>query len=556
MAMIRLPPLLPSLASIGVIYFLYYLYWQLTVGASRRRMIREHGCQPPFKLPDWDPFFGLGNAFTMVRWARERTLLASNYQRLSSLGVRTFRTNSLGTAFLMTTEPENLKQIQAVQFRNFALPQRRKAAFLPMLGRGIFNTDGAAWQHSRDMLRPNFVRSQVGDLATYERHVRHLVGALPRDGATVDLQELFLRLTMDSATELLFGESTETLRPEVSVPGANEFAGAFARAQDGALNRMRFGFLYAALPDKRYQRDIATVHAFLDRLIDIAFARRARRKAAAASDDDAGRYIFADELISRNPDRTWLRGELLNILLAGRDSTASLLSNVWFELSKRPDIFAALKAEIDNLLPGGRAAAPPTYERLKSAKYLRAVLNESLRLYPVVPGNAREALVDTTLPLGGGPDGTAPLFVAKGMAVGWSLYTMHRQRDLFGADAEEFRPERWLGEKGLRPGWEYLPFNGGPRICLGRECRDGCGRYVVTMLTFHRAIRADRGFVYDDPAVAGVRRAGEPRSEPMDRVVVADLHGAWRVQGGVAAAEVMAGECNQAANDFLPECYD
>ncbi len=74
--------------------------------------------------------------------------------------------------------------------------------------------------------------------------------------------------------------------------------------------------------------------------------------------------------------------------------------------------------------------------------------------------------MDTFLPLGGGPDGKSPLFVPKGTMVSYSVFTMHRQKAFYGEDAEEYRPERW--EK-LRPGWEYLPFNGGPRICLGRK---------------------------------------------------------------------------------------
>lgn len=90
----------------------------------------------------------------------------------------------------------------------------------------------------------------------------------------------------------------------------------------------------------------------------------------------------------------------------------------------------------------------------------------ALRLYPVVPGNTREATRDTTLPRGGGRDGKSPLFVKKGTPVIYNLHAIHRRPDIYGADSHEFRPERW---DGLRPGWGFIPFNGGPRICLGRE---------------------------------------------------------------------------------------
>lgn len=78
--------------------------------------------------------------------------------------------------------------------------------------------------------------------------------------------------------------------------------------------------------------------------------------------------------------------------------------------------------------------------------------------------------MDTVLPFGGGQDGKGELFVRKGELVGWSCYSMHRREDFYGEDAEVFRPERWMGEEGLRTAWEFLPFNGGARICLGREC--------------------------------------------------------------------------------------
>ena len=89
-------------------------------------------------------------------------------------------------------------------------------------------------------------------------------------------------------------------------------------------------------------------------------------------------------------------------------------------------------------------------------------------MYPSVPINSREAVRDTTLPRGGGPDEKSPVFIPKGMRVQYAVYALHRRKDLYGADAEEFRPERW-SEGRLGHNWEYLPFNGGPRICLGRE---------------------------------------------------------------------------------------
>jgi cytochrome P450 len=330
------------------------------------------------------------------------------------------------------------------------------------------------------MLRPNFVRSQVGDVLTFERHVSHLISKLPSDGKTpVNLADYFFRLTLDSATEFLFGESTNSL----SQQSEESFGAAFDRGQSNIAMRARFGPLVKWLPFLfdvgSMQKDQEFVHDFVDYYVDKGCAGRDQQKqqqpvaTTKPNDDDekssTERYIFIDELVRQTPDRTRIRSELLNILLAGRDTTASLLTNLWWLLSKNPSAWSKLQTEVATL-----KASHPTFENLKELKFLRALLNETLRLYPVVPQNSREAQEDTILPIGGGADGKSPLFVAKGQVVGWSVYAMHRRPEFYGPDAEEFRPERWLddpvtGTKGLRPGWEYLPFNGGARICLGQQ---------------------------------------------------------------------------------------
>ena len=90
-----------------------------------------------------------------------------------------------------------------------------------------------------------------------------------------------------------------------------------------------------------------------------------------------------------------------------------------------------------------------------------------LRIQPPGPVNVRVAAQDTTLPVGGGANGRSPIYIRKGQTITYCVYTMHRRKDLWGQDADEFRPERW--EENGKRGWEFLPFNGGPRVCIGRE---------------------------------------------------------------------------------------
>jgi cytochrome P450 len=111
----------------------------------------------------------------------------------------------------------------------------------------------------------------------------------------------------------------------------------------------------------------------------------------------------------------------------------------------------------------------------------------ALRLYPSVPVNSREAVRDTLLPVGGGPDLLDPVFVPKGTAVAYSVYAMHRRPDFFGMDAELFRPERWdenmpLNDDPVNAKWGYLPFNGGPRVCLGMDFGFYEAAYTVVRL--------------------------------------------------------------------------
>jgi cytochrome P450 len=111
-----------------------------------------------------------------------------------------------------------------------------------------------------------------------------------------------------------------------------------------------------------------------------------------------------------------------------------------------------------------------------------------------VPTNIRYAKKHTSLPHGGGHDGSLPIFVAKGTVVHYSIWTMHRSSTIYGKDPEAFRPERWLSEnngKPLRPGWGFLAFSGGPRTCIGQHKALTEAAYVVVrMLQTYGGIEA------------------------------------------------------------------
>ena len=265
----------------------------------------------------------------------------------------------------------------ATKFKDFELPFRRKSAFGPLLGFGIFTNDGKDWKHSRELIRPNFIRDQVADLDNFEHHLNLLINAIPKDGkTTVDLQELFFALTIDTATDFLFGESTNVLSKRDSPKSrANlQFAEAWQNAQLEVLNKDRSGLLYRA--PKQFKKDVQIVNDYVGTYVQRGLEYREdfiRDLESTASKN--GRYVFMHELVKAIDDPVRIRDELLNVLLAGRDTTASLLSNLWFTLARRPDIWAKLRKEVEETFHGSR----PSFEQLKDMKYLKAVMNECIQ---------------------------------------------------------------------------------------------------------------------------------------------------------------------------------
>lgn len=176
---------------------------------------------------------------------------------------------------------------------------------------------------------------------------------------------------------------------------------------------------------------------------------------------------------------------MIAVMMAGRDTTAGMLGWCLLRLALHPDILSSLR---ETCLRDFPSDSQPDFEQLKACRPLQHFLNEVLRLHPGVPINNRLCVQDTTLPLGGGADQRSPIAVHAGQTVTFSVYAMHRRKDLWGEDALEFKPSRWEQKV---PAWQWLPFLGRPKACLGQQfALTEAGFLLVRLLKAFDAIEA------------------------------------------------------------------
>ncbi|KAK3316908.1 N-alkane-inducible cytochrome P450, partial [Apodospora peruviana] len=466
------------ISAAGFLAFLLYAATQRLLRFRRRyHMKRQNGCLPPKKLPQIDPFLGTDVVLQNLTAARKFGFLNLLKSRHTANGL-TFTTNTYFRTTINTCDPVLIQNVLSLQFQDFGMGPLRRRSASPLLGRGIFTTDDQVWHHQRALIRPSFVRAQVTDFTIFGHHVDQLIALIGRQNYTVDLQQLFFRMVLDSNSEYMFGESVGLMSENAS-ESATTFHHALDYAQQGTILRLRLGNLMFAHRDSKFRESCSTVHAYAQRFVDQALEYRWTQallpeEKRAGNDGAHHKYVFLHELAKDTDDPILLRDQIVNMLLAARDTTAGLLSFCFFILARRPDIWTKLRADVLE-----HYCEPLTYDAVMRMTYLRYVLQETLRMFPPIATNSRMANKDTVLPVGGGSDGRSPLFVAKHNVVTYSTFVMHRRPELFGSDANEFRPERW---ETLRPGWEYLPFNGGPRICPGQKFALTEASYTVARL--------------------------------------------------------------------------
>jgi cytochrome P450 len=310
----------------------------------------------------------------------------------------------------------------------------------------------------------------------------------------VDLQPLFFNFTLDTASEFLYGQSVHSQQGNQE---GIEMATHFHNAKMAVHRRIELDKFYWLINTSKFRKACNSLHKWVDGIVAARLAQLKQQEKVGFDDEPKQqRFVLLDELAKDTQDLDELRGETLNVLVAGRDTTGSLLGWVFYFLVRHPDVYAKLREIVLDAFGTHPTRTKIDFNILRNCAYLQHVMKEALRIATVIPMNERVALRDTTLPVGGGEDRKGKVFIPAGTQILIPTYAMQHRRDLWGPDVEEFKPERWEGKK--QPGWEFIPFGAGDRKCLGRmssHLHHTFGSYWYTNLWSEQFAFTETGYV-------------------------------------------------------------
>ncbi|KAG0297861.1 Protein kinase alk2 [Linnemannia gamsii] len=361
------------------------------------------------------------------------------------------------------TDPVVLEHVLKTNFWAYEKGEFMLRTMYDLLGKGIFSADGHLWNWQRKMASHIFnvkaFRNYTSEVFVKESHiVADYLGMIAEEERTVDIHKLFYLYTLDSFGEISFGQSFGCLdNPEEE---SVEFAAAFDRLNSVVFNRLFTPgwqiIEHLTSRGRQIRKDKETITNFALKII-----RNRRIHGYDKPQKDLLQICMEikDAEDGRPLTDEMLKDLVLNFIIAGRDTTAQALAWMFYLLFRSqtdPRIVQKLVQEVDDVLQG----QAPTYDSCKSMKFAEACLYESLRIYPSVPSNMKVAVQDDIW-----PDGTK---IYKGEFVSWNSWTMGRDTTIWGHDAREYNPDRWMsGEK--FPAHKFPAFHVGPRTCLGQQ---------------------------------------------------------------------------------------
>ncbi len=352
------------------------------------------------------------------------------------------RRNLLGTIVHIPRHPDAIERVLLTNAANYEKPRLVKRVVAPLIGRGLVSSDGELWRTQRKIVAPSFapgsVRKLVGLIAAAaERSVTDWP-----DTGRIDIAATATATTMRIIAEALFSGDPRLMTPE---------AGRRIEAALIAAGRVRLAALLG-VPGIKLSRAAWAGEAGRRFLRDTLGAI-VRERGSQGGEDFLGGMIRDLHQRFPAPEATMLAiDNAATFYVAGHETTANALAWSVYLMAGDPGVQDRARAEAVAAMPGDPETLP---ERLP---YLRQVLDEALRLYPPAPRFEREAMADDEL---------HGVSVRRGDIISVWPWLLHRHRALW-EDADAFDPDRFAPEReSERHRFQYIPFGGGPRVCVG-----------------------------------------------------------------------------------------
>lgn len=373
-----------------------------------------------------------------------------------------YRFTVAGNSWYLVSRPEWIDRILVREAANFYKPKLAKRLWRPFLGEGVLAADGEKWKKQSKLVRPGFHRERIDAYGRIMVHFTHQLIEGWQDGDKVDMVEEMTSLTLWIVCKTLF---------DADVTGdAARVGELMVTLNDKMLEHINLPLPVPRWWPSRTNREkvaaLDEIRAVVRRIID------ERRTSGEDRGDLLSMLALAKDEQGVPMGDEQLHAETMTLFFAGHETTSLALAWMWYLLAKHPQVLQALVDEVDTVL-GGRA---PEVSDLSSLPYLELVVKESMRILPSVWSFMREPQTDVTF---------GEFQVPKGSILFISPYAVHHDARWY-PDPEVFRPERFTADNYRTiPKGAYIPFAGGPRICLGKQFAMMESRLVLATLVQH-----------------------------------------------------------------------